>query len=148
MGEMYVIPHWYLWEFFTNLSEMKCQNRASNGILIPYLLDTANPCMMLLLSIPRKHAVNQICINQIPFFYKWWSRNQLLSSILTDVFSWLASANLTESVLCHLVQLVILHAGCELDNIVVASIFSLCPDRLWGPPSLLYNGYQGSLPRG
>jgi hypothetical protein len=20
---------------------------------------------------------------------------------------------------------------------------SLCPDRLWGPPSLLYNGYQG-----
>jgi hypothetical protein len=23
---------------------------------------------------------------------------------------------------------------------------SLCPDRLWGPPSLLYNGYQGCLP--
>jgi hypothetical protein len=20
---------------------------------------------------------------------------------------------------------------------------SLCPDRLWGPPSLLYNGYRG-----
>jgi hypothetical protein len=26
--------------------------------------------------------------------------------------------------------------------------FSLCPDRLWGPPSLLYNGYRGSFPRG
>jgi hypothetical protein len=25
---------------------------------------------------------------------------------------------------------------------------SLCPDRLWGPPSLLYNGYRGSFPRG
>jgi hypothetical protein len=24
----------------------------------------------------------------------------------------------------------------------------LCPDRLWGPPSLLYNGYRGSFPRG
>jgi hypothetical protein len=23
----------------------------------------------------------------------------------------------------------------------------LCPDRLWGPPSLLYNGYRGSFPR-
>jgi hypothetical protein len=25
---------------------------------------------------------------------------------------------------------------------------NLCPDRLWGPPSLLYNGYRGSFPRG
>jgi hypothetical protein len=25
---------------------------------------------------------------------------------------------------------------------------SLCPDPLWGPPSLLYNGYRGSFPRG
>jgi hypothetical protein len=24
----------------------------------------------------------------------------------------------------------------------------LCSDRLWGPPSLLYNGYRGSFPRG
>jgi hypothetical protein len=24
----------------------------------------------------------------------------------------------------------------------------LCPDRLWCPPSLLYNGYRGSFPRG
>jgi hypothetical protein len=24
----------------------------------------------------------------------------------------------------------------------------MCPDRLWGPPSLLYNGYRGSFPRG
>jgi hypothetical protein len=24
----------------------------------------------------------------------------------------------------------------------------LCPDRLWGPPSLLYNGYRGSFLRG
>jgi hypothetical protein len=23
-----------------------------------------------------------------------------------------------------------------------------CPDRLWGPPNLLSNGYQGSFPRG
>jgi hypothetical protein len=22
----------------------------------------------------------------------------------------------------------------------------LCPDRLWGTPSLLYNGYRGSFP--
>jgi hypothetical protein len=25
---------------------------------------------------------------------------------------------------------------------------SLCPDRLWGPPSLLYNGYRGVLSPG
>jgi hypothetical protein len=24
----------------------------------------------------------------------------------------------------------------------------LCPDRLWGPPSLLYNGYRVSFPQG
>jgi hypothetical protein len=27
-------------------------------------------------------------------------------------------------------------------------LYLLCPDRLWGPPSLLYNGYQGSFPQG
>jgi hypothetical protein len=27
-------------------------------------------------------------------------------------------------------------------------LYPLCPDRLWGPPSLLYNGYRGSFPRG
>jgi hypothetical protein len=27
-------------------------------------------------------------------------------------------------------------------------LYPLCPDRLWGPPSLLYNGYRGSIPRG
>jgi hypothetical protein len=26
--------------------------------------------------------------------------------------------------------------------------YPLCPDRLWGPPSVLYNGYRGSFPRG
>jgi hypothetical protein len=26
-------------------------------------------------------------------------------------------------------------------------LWPLCPDRLWGPPSLLYNGYRGSFPR-
>jgi hypothetical protein len=25
---------------------------------------------------------------------------------------------------------------------------ALCPDRLWSPPSLLYNEYRGSFPRG
>jgi hypothetical protein len=24
----------------------------------------------------------------------------------------------------------------------------LCPDRLWGPPGLLYDGYRGSFPQG
>jgi hypothetical protein len=25
-------------------------------------------------------------------------------------------------------------------------LYLLCPDRLWGPPSLLYNGYVGPFP--
>jgi hypothetical protein len=28
------------------------------------------------------------------------------------------------------------------------SLKPLCPDQLWGPPSLLYNGYRGSFSRG
>jgi hypothetical protein len=27
-------------------------------------------------------------------------------------------------------------------------LYPLCPDRLWGPPSLLSNGYWGSFPGG
>jgi hypothetical protein len=27
-------------------------------------------------------------------------------------------------------------------------LWPLCPDRLWGPPSFLYNGYRGSFPWG
>jgi hypothetical protein len=27
-------------------------------------------------------------------------------------------------------------------------LLPLCPDRLWGPPSLLYNGYRGVLSPG
>jgi len=27
-------------------------------------------------------------------------------------------------------------------------LYPLCPDRLWGPPSLLYNGYGGPFPGG
>jgi hypothetical protein len=27
-------------------------------------------------------------------------------------------------------------------------LLPLCPDRLWGPPSLLYNGYWGYFPWG
>jgi hypothetical protein len=27
-------------------------------------------------------------------------------------------------------------------------LWPLCPDRLWGPPNLLTNGYEGSFPRG
>jgi hypothetical protein len=27
-------------------------------------------------------------------------------------------------------------------------LYPLCPDRLWVPPSLLYNGYRGSFPQG
>jgi hypothetical protein len=27
-------------------------------------------------------------------------------------------------------------------------LYPLRPDRLWGPPSLLYNGYRGSFPLG
>jgi hypothetical protein len=31
-------------------------------------------------------------------------------------------------------------------NACGGEIFRTCPDRLWGPPILLYNGYRLSLP--
>jgi hypothetical protein len=37
-------------------------------------------------------------------------------------------------------------AGRSRDRIPVAVRFSTLPDQLWGPPSLLYNGYQVSFP--
>jgi hypothetical protein len=48
-------------------------------------------------------------------------------------------------------------SGYELDDLLIevrsppeARDFSsnLCPDQLWGPSSLLYNGCLGSFPRG
>jgi hypothetical protein len=35
-----------------------------------------------------------------------------------------------------------LQAGRSGDRIPVGAKFSACPDCPWGPPSLLYNGYQ------
>jgi len=31
--------------------------------------------------------------------------------------------------------------GLEIEPLVRSEIFRTCPDRPWGPPSLLYNGY-------
>jgi hypothetical protein len=31
---------------------------------------------------------------------------------------------------------------------IIFSLFSKCPDGLWGPPSLLFNGYRGRFLRG
>jgi hypothetical protein len=35
--------------------------------------------------------------------------------------------------------------GSILGRSIVFFLWPLCPDRLWGPPSLLYNGYRGVL---
>ena len=35
-----------------------------------------------------------------------------------------------------------LRAGRSGHRISVGEIFRTCPDRPWGPPSLLYNGYR------
>jgi len=47
----------------------------------------------------------------------------------------------------HIFRAAILHStGYVLDGPGIESrggeIFPTCPDRLWGPPSLLYNGYR------
>jgi len=32
--------------------------------------------------------------------------------------------------------------GLGIESLWVGEIFRTCPDRLWGPPSLLYDGYR------
>jgi hypothetical protein len=36
----------------------------------------------------------------------------------------------------------------NINWVIIISSSNLCPDRFWGPPSLLYNRYRGSFPRG
>jgi hypothetical protein len=38
--------------------------------------------------------------------------------------------------------------GRFMDFVCVKDELPQCPERLWGPPSLLFNGYQGSFPGG
>jgi hypothetical protein len=55
---------------------------------------------------------------------------------------------------CRVAQSVVSGYGLDDRTIQVRSpaeakgffVQPLCPDRLWGPPSLLYNGYRGSYP--
>jgi hypothetical protein len=89
------------------------------------------------------HTISENGLEKLSLWNANWKFGDKIKVTTSRVWSWGSSVSIVSDYGLH--DRVI---GVRSPSEAVDSSSILCPDLLWGPPSLLSNGYRGSFPGG